>query len=58
MQLHYQGLGNLSKDFLLDNLKKTGLYTYVFDFSVNYNSIDVDDMLDIYKYLMKKCDIK
>ena len=36
----------------------TGLYTYVFDFSVNHNSIDVDDMLDIYKYLMKKYDIK
>ena len=32
--------------------------TYVYDFSVDYDSIDIADILDIYKYLMKKHDIK
>ena len=30
---------------------------YVFDFSVDYDSTDVDDIRDIHKYLMKKSDI-
>ena len=47
-------LGNVSKDFSFDNIKKTGLYGYVFDFSVDYNAAAVDDILDIHKYLMKK----
>ena len=51
-------LGNISKDFSVDNMKKTGLYRYVYDFSVDYNAIGVDDILDIHKYLMKKHDIK
>ena len=40
------------------NMKKTGLYGYVYDFSVDCDSIDVDNILDIYNYLMKKHDIK
>ena len=47
-------LGNISKDFSVDNMKKTGLNGYVFDFSVNYDAIAVDDILDIHKYLMGK----
>ena len=47
-------LGNISKDFSVDNMKKTGLNGYVYDFSVNYDAIAVDDILDIHKYLMKK----
>ena len=47
-------LGNISKDWSLDNLKKTGLLNY---FSVDYDPIAVDDIKDIYKYLMKKNDI-
>ena len=35
-------------------MKDTGLNEYVYDFSVNYNSTDVDDIKDIHKYLMKK----
>ena len=46
-------LGNISKDFLADNMKKTGLKKYVYDFSIYYNAIVVDDILDIHKYLMK-----
>ena len=30
------------------------LNRYVYDFSVDYVAIVVDDILDIYKYLMKK----
>ena len=35
-------------------MKKTGFYGYVYDFSVDYKAISVDDILDIQKYLMKK----
>ena len=35
-------------------MKKTGLNGYVYDFSVDYDAIEVNDILDIHKYLMKK----
>ena len=47
-------LGNISKDWSVDNMKKTGFNGYVYDFSVDYDAIAVDDILDIHKYLMKK----
>ena len=47
-------LGNISKDCLQDNMKKTRLKGYVYDFSTDYNYIPVSDILDIHKYLMKK----
>ena len=47
-------LGNISKDFLVDNMEKTGLNRYVYDFSVDYDAIAVYDILDIHKYLMEK----
>ena len=47
-------LGKISKDWSADNLKKTGFNGYVCDFSVDYDATDVDDILDIHKYLMKK----
>ena len=34
--------GNVSKDFSVDITKKTGLHGYVFDFSVDYDSVDVE----------------
>ena len=45
---------HFKRDFSVDNIKKTGLKGNVFDFRVVYNTIAVTDMLDIYKYLMKK----
>ena len=39
-------------------MKKIGLYEYVYDFSVNYDSFADDDVLDIHKYLMVKNNIK
>ena len=47
-------LGNISKDWSTYNMKKTGFNGYVYDFSVDYDAADVDDIKDIHKYLMKK----
>ena len=47
-------LGNISKDWSTDNMKKTGFNGYVYGFSVDYDAIDIDDIKDIHKYLMKK----
>ena len=35
-------------------MKKTGFNGYVYDFSVDYDAIAVDNILDIHKYLTKK----
>ena len=45
-------LGNISKDWLVDNMKRTGFTGYV-----DYETTDVDDIKDIHKYLMKKNNI-
>ena len=47
-------LGKISKDWSLGNIKKTSLQGCVYDFSVDYNAIEVSDILDIHKYLMEK----
>ena len=47
-------LGNTSKDWSTDNMKETGFTGYVYDFSVDYNAVAVDDVKDIHNYLMKK----
>ena len=49
-------LRNISIDWTVDNMKKTELNGYVYDFSVDY-AIAVDDILDIHNYLLKKNDI-
>ena len=38
-------------------MRNTGLNRYVYEFSVDYDAIAVDDILDIQKYLMKKNNI-
>ena len=50
-------LGKILKDWLVDNMKRTGLNGYVYDFSVDYDAADIDDIKDILKYLMKENDI-
>ena len=47
-------LGNISKDWSVNNMKRTGFTGYVYDFSVDYETTDVDDFKDNHKYLMKK----
>ena len=55
-------LGNISKDWSADNMKKTGLNGYVYEFSVDYGDISKSDITEampiIHKYLMLKYDIK
>ena len=34
-------LNNVSKMFLVDDMKKAGLYGYVYEFSVDYDSINL-----------------
>ena len=46
--------GSISKDWSVDNMKKTGFNGYAYDFSVDCDATNVDDILDIHKYLMKK----
>ena len=50
-------LGNISKDWSVDNMKNTGFNGYVYDFSVDYDATAVDDIKDIYKYQMKRDNI-
>ena len=45
-------LRNISKDFSVDNMKKTKLNRYVYDFTVDI--IADDDILDTHKHLIKK----
>ena len=47
-------LGNTSKDFTINNMKTTGLKRVANFFSVDFNPIDNNKILDIYIYLMKK----
>ena len=49
-------LGNISKDFSIANA--TGLYGFVYDFSVDYKVIANDKIHDIHKYLMEENNIK
>ena len=50
-------LGNISKDWPVDNMKRTGFTGYLYDFSVDYEAADVDDIKDIHKYLVNKNNI-
>ena len=47
-------LGNIPKNWSVDNMKKAGLKSCAYDFSVGYDSVMVSDILDIHKYLMEK----
>ena len=47
-------LGNISKDWSADNMKKTGFNGYVYDFSIDCDATDVGHIVDIHKCLMKK----
>ena len=41
-------LGNVSKDFSASNVKRTGLYETVYDFSVDCGAISIDGILSIH----------
>ena len=44
----------MPKSVSVDNMKKTGFYWYVYDFSVDYDATEVDYILHIHKYLKRK----
>ena len=46
-------LGNISKDWSADNMKRTGFTGYVYDFGVDYDPIAVDDIKIIHKFLIE-----
>ena len=50
-------LGNISKDWATDNMKRTGFTGYLYVFSADYDVIAVDDIKDIRKYIMEKNNI-
>ena len=51
-------LWSISKDWSVDNVKKTGFTGYIYDFRVDCEAIAVDDIKTIHKYyLMKKNNI-
>ena len=50
-------LRNISKDWTTDNMKRTGFNGYVYDFSVEYDSIAVNDIKNIHTYLKEKNNI-
>ena len=49
-----QCLGNISKDFTINNMKKTGVKRVTKFFSVAFNPIDTNNILDIHRNLMKR----
>ena len=47
IKLYSVSLSNISKDFTMNNIKRTGLKGNVYAFSVDYNIIDTNNILDI-----------
>ena len=50
-------LGNIPKDWGATHMKKTELFGYVYDFSVDYGVVNFFNIMSIHKYLMVKIDI-
>ena len=51
-------LGSISNGFSAHESREISLNGNVYDFSVDYDSIDKSDILKIHKYLMTKTNIK
>ena len=51
---HALCLGDISKDGTINDIAKTGLKGVVIFFSVDFNPITSNDILDIHRYLMKR----
>ena len=41
-------LDNISKDITVDNMKKTGFCGQVYDFSIDYDNINISDIKNIH----------
>ena len=51
-------LGSISKDFTKDEQSEISLNGTVYDFPVNYSSVEKENILNIYEYLLIKNNIK
>ena len=54
IKLYLLCLGKISKNFTVDDMKKIVLKGFVYNISFSYETIDVTDIADIHKCLMKK----
>ena len=50
-------LGNISDDWTAANAKKTGLWSEIYDFAVDYTGTNIGDIYNVNRYLMKKRNI-
>ena len=50
-------LGNISDDWAAANAQKTGFWGEIYDFTVDYTSINIGDTYNVHRYLMKKHNI-
>ena len=50
-------LVKISKNWSIDNMKRTGFTGYVYNFIISYDPITVDDIKNIQKYLIRKNNI-
>ena len=44
-------LGNISDDWTVSNVEKTGLFSEVYDFAVDYTAVSVGEIYNLYRYL-------
>ena len=51
-------LGSISNEFGANESREVSSGGYLYNFSVDYNAIDISDILNIHKYLMVKNKIK
>ena len=51
-------LQNSSKDHAVNSMIKTRLNVYVYDFPIDCNIFNINDIINIHKYLVKKHDIR
>ena len=51
-------LRNIAGDFSANNIEKTDLHGCLYNFSVDYRAFDTINIISIFKYLVKKHDIK
>ena len=51
-------LGNISDDWTVANAEKTGLFGEVYDFAVDYTAVNIGEIYNVHRYLMKKNGIR
>ena len=47
-------LGSISDDWAASNAEKTGLFSEVYDFAVDYTALNKGEIYNVHRYLMKK----